>query len=156
MFSRICLIRASLLLRISILMTVLLLSLNYRWFSFSFLATSVGICQAVLTVFQVVPQTTRLLWSHDPTSKHLISQFGSLFSVATPSLHIKIEWIKDIGVEISAQLWLKGLNRIKACSINVTLQLIQFKVFRLYFSKTKPTRIFPSVSCDKCTFVDSS
>ena len=36
-----------------------------------------------------------------PTSKHLITQFVNLFSMATPSLQIKEAWIKDAGEIIS-------------------------------------------------------
>ncbi len=38
------------------------------------------------------------LMTKDPTSTHLISQFAHLFSLATPSLHIKEAWIKDTGI----------------------------------------------------------
>lgn len=51
----------------------------------------------------------------------------------------------------------KGLKRIKACSIYVRLQLLQFEVIHwLHFSKTKLNRIFPFVSttCDKCKSAD--
>ena len=94
-----------------------------------------------------------------PVSKYLISQFVGLFSLATSSLHIKEAWIEDTGIEISDELWEKGLGRIKACSVNARLQLIQFKVIhRLHFSKTKLNRIFPSVSptCDKCKSGDGT
>uniref|UniRef100_A0A671XVP2 Reverse transcriptase domain-containing protein n=1 Tax=Sparus aurata TaxID=8175 RepID=A0A671XVP2_SPAAU len=93
------------------------------------------------------------LMTKPPTSKRLISQFVSLFSLAAPSLHIKEAWVSDIGEEISDVLWAQGLTKIKSCSINARLQLIQFKVIhRLHFSKTRLNRIFPSVSaiCDKC------
>ena len=78
---------------------------------------------------------------------------------ATPSLHIKEAWVEDTGVEISDELWVKGLGRIKACYVNARLQLIQFKVIhRLHFPKTKLNRIFPSVSstCDKCKSGDGT
>ena len=94
-----------------------------------------------------------------PTSKHLISRFVDLFVVATPSLHIKEAWIKDTGKVISDELWVKGLNRIKACSINARLQLIQFKVVhRLHYSKTRLNKIFPDVSptCDRCKSADGT
>lgn len=94
-----------------------------------------------------------------PTSKHLISLFVNIFCSATPSLHIKEAWISDIGEEISDALWAQGLNRIKTCSVNARLQLIQFKVIhRLHFSRTKLNRIFPSVSatCDKCKSDDGT
>ena len=99
------------------------------------------------------------LMSKSPTSKRLISQFVNLFSLAAPSLHIKEAWVSDNGVEISDTLWAQGLNRIKSCSINARLQLIQFKVIhRLHFSKTKLNRMFPSVSatCDKCALYDGT
>lgn len=78
-----------------------------------------------------------------PTFKHLISQLVNLFSMAAPSLHIKEARIKDTGEVISDELWAKGLNRIKLCSINARLHLIQFKVvYRLHYSKTKLNIIF--------------
>lgn len=94
-----------------------------------------------------------------PTSKHLISRFVKLFTTATPSLHIKAAWIRDTGEIISDELWAKGLNKIKPCSINARLQLIQFKVVhRLHYSKTRLNRIFPALSptCDKCKSADGT
>ncbi len=70
-----------------------------------------------------------------PTSTRLISQFVNLFSLAAPSLHIKDAWVSDTGVEISDELWAQGLSRIKSCSINARLQLIQFKVIHRTFFK---------------------
>lgn len=87
------------------------------------------------------------------TSKHLISQFVSLFYKATPSAHIKDAWVNDIGIDIPVELWVRALGGIKSCSINARLQLIQYKVIhRLYYSKAKLNKIFPSVSpmCDRC------
>lgn len=99
------------------------------------------------------------LLTREPTSKGLISQFVALFPLAASSLHIKEAWVKDTGEEIDDGLWSIALERIKACSINARLQLIQFKVIhRLHFSKTKLNRIFPSVSaaCDKCKASDGT
>lgn len=69
----------------------------------------------------------------------------SFFSLATLSLHIKESWIKHTGKEISDELWVKGIARIKACSINARLQHIQLKPAHwLHFSKTKLDRIYLS------------
>lgn len=57
-----------------------------------------------------------------PNSKHMISLFADLFSLATLSLHIKQVWIKDTDEVISDELCVKRLERIKASSINTTLQ----------------------------------
>lgn len=99
------------------------------------------------------------IMTRPPTSKHLISRLVSLFVMATPSFHIKEAWTKDIGEVISDELWVKGLNRIKACSINARLQLVQFKVVHwLHYSKTRLNRIFPDVSptCDRCSAADGT
>lgn len=99
------------------------------------------------------------LLTTSPISKGLISQFVSLFPVNISSFHIRDAWMKDTGVEISDGLWAMGLERIKVCSINARLQLIQYKVIhRLHYSKTKLNRIFPSVSaiCDKCKSNDGT
>lgn len=94
-----------------------------------------------------------------PESKHLISQFVSLFSKPISSSHIKEAWIRDAGTEISADLWDRALSGIKLTSVNARLQLIQFKVLhRLHYSKTRLNRLFPSISpmCDKCKAGDGT
>ena len=99
------------------------------------------------------------LMTSSPTSKGLISQFVSLFTLHISSLHIRDAWIREIGVEISDGLWEMALERIKSCSINARLQLIQYKIIhRLHYSKTKLNKIFPTVSptCDKCKTSDGT
>ena len=151
------------------------LYINKKFASFAQLQTKFGLpsshffryLQVRNLVRQSIPHFTSIpeqhsffeLLSKPPTSKHLISQFVNLFSLATPSLHIKDTWVRDIGEVISDNLWTQGLARIKSCSINARLQCIQFKVIhQLHFSKTKLNRIFPSVSptCDKCRSADGS
>ncbi|CAI5656405.1 unnamed protein product [Oreochromis niloticus] len=95
----------------------------------------------------------------NPTSKHLISQFTTLFTLTAPTNHIKDAWVKDLEVDISDALWANGLKNIKECSVNARLQLIQFKVLhRLHFSKTKLCSIFPSLSslCYRCKALDGT
>uniref|UniRef100_A0A669DW20 Reverse transcriptase domain-containing protein n=1 Tax=Oreochromis niloticus TaxID=8128 RepID=A0A669DW20_ORENI len=99
------------------------------------------------------------IMNEPPTSKHLISRLVNLFSSATSSCHIKEAWTRDTGLDISDDLWAEALSRIKLCSVNARLQLIQFKVVhRLHYSKTKLNKIFPNVSpkCDKCRLVDGT
>lgn len=89
-----------------------------------------------------------------PTSRHLISEFVSLFITETPSAHIKEAWPKDMEVEISDDIWIKALG-----GINARLQLIQFKVIhRLHYFKTRLNKICPSVSpkCDKSKSSDGT
>lgn len=99
------------------------------------------------------------IMNEPPTSKHFISRLVNLFSLAAPSCHIKEAWTRDTGLVITDDLWAEVLSRIKLCSVNARLQLIQFKVVhRLHYSKTKLNKIFPNVSpkCDKCKLVDGT
>jgi len=87
------------------------------------------------------------LMVRNPITKGLISQFVSVFPVSISSLHIRDAWVGDTGEDISDEQWTMALERIKTCSINARLQLIQYKVIhRLHYSKTKLNKIFPSVS----------
>lgn len=77
---------------------------------------------------------------------------NALLSPLHPSTE---EWIKDTGEVIADELWVKGLNRMKALAVSSRLQLIQFKVIRpVALSKLK--RVFSSVSatCDECESAD--
>lgn len=94
-----------------------------------------------------------------PISRHLISQFVSLFSKPISTSHIREAWARDAHTEISADLWDRALIGIKLSSVNARLQLIQFKVMhRLHYSKTRLNRLFPSISplCDKCNVGDGT
>ena len=105
--------------------------------------------QLSLPYFDVIPKQHDFyeLMTKVLTAKCLISQFADLFSLAASFLHIREAWVKEVGVVISDKLWMKDLDRIKACAINARLQLIQFKVIHwLDFSKTKLNRIFPCLS----------
>jgi len=71
---------------------------------------------------------------------------------------LKEEWEKELGVEISDEIWQKSLKDINEHSINSRHCLIQFKVIhRLLYSKKKLNRIFQNISllCDKCNSVDA-
>lgn len=88
-----------------------------------------------------------------PTSRHLVSQFVNASTATASSLHIRDAWVKDVGVSISAALWVRILIGIKDCSINTRLQLIQFKVVQcLHYSKVQLSKIFLNLSsvCDRC------
>ncbi len=115
------------------------------------------------------PQLQKLPLDHDihrllrqsPLEKHLVSKFISSFvshsSISTA--HLKDAWERDLGKDIWASTWEEGLRRIHSCSINVRLQLVQFKVMhRLHYTKAKLNRLYPSISplCDRCKSADGT
>ncbi len=115
------------------------------------------------------PQLQKLPLDHDihrllrqsPLEKHLVSKFISMFvshsSISTA--HLKDAWERDLGKDIWASTWEEGLRRIHSCSINVRLQLAQFKVMhRLHYTKAKLNRLYPSISplCDRCKSADGT
>ena len=73
--------------------------------------------------------------------------------------HLRDAWAEELGIPISDELWEEGLSSIQSCSINSRFRLIQFKVLhRLHYSKTKLSKIYPSVSpmCDRCGTAEGS
>ena len=93
-----------------------------------------------------------------PDSKHLISKFVECLADHVSSDLIREAWTRDLNSDISAGLWEVAMTRINS-SINSRYRLIQYKVLhRLHYSKTKLSRIFPSVSsqCDKCCTAEGS
>lgn len=96
-----------------------------------------------------------------PDSRHMVSQFVSLFStqVITSSDYLRVAWEKEAGISLSDNIWSEILKRIHSCSINARLQLIQFKiVHRLHYSKTRLHKIYPAVSpmCDRCQVAEGT
>lgn len=92
-------------------------------------------------------------------SKQLISRFTSTFAKPASTHHLKEAWEKELGINISEELWEDSLANIQNCSINSRYRLIQFKVVhRSHYSKTKLSKIFESVlpTCDRCETAEGS
>lgn len=109
------------------------------------------------THFEILPLECKIfdLFSNSPDAKGIISLFVNVFKDNTnfSSLHLKIAWEEDLGIQVSETVWDKCLSSIYSCSINSRHQLIQYKVLhRLHYSKTKLSKFYSSVSpiCDKC------
>lgn len=49
-----------------------------------------------------------------------------LFSQVNTSDFLKVAWEKEAGINLSVNLWSTILQRIRCCTINARLQLIQF------------------------------
>ncbi|KAF3856729.1 hypothetical protein F7725_017452, partial [Dissostichus mawsoni] len=65
----------------------------------------------------------------------------------------RTEWETELGMPITEEFWETCLRNIHRCSVNVRLNLIQFKVVhRLHYSKVKVNKMYSSVSalCNKC------
>lgn len=59
-----------------------------------------------------------------PPTKHPISQSVDSFAQPTSSIHLREAWRKEIGSELSDELWDEGMWKIKDCSMHARLQLI--------------------------------
>lgn len=59
------------------------------------------------------------------------------------SLYLKIGWEDDLGIQVSETGWDKCLLSVYSCSINSGIQLIQYKVHRLHYSKPKCNMMSP-------------
>lgn len=65
----------------------------------------------------------------------------------------RTEWETELGMPITEEGWETCFRNIHRCSVNVRLNLIQFKVVhRLHYSKVKVNKMYSSVSalCNKC------
>jgi len=95
----------------------------------------------------------------NPSSRHLVSRCVNSLQLPVSTNHIKEAWARDFDEDVSDETWNDSLNKIQDCSINARHRLIQFKVVhRLYYSKTKLSKIYNSISpvCDRCKTEEGS
>lgn len=59
---------------------------------------------------------------------------------------IKTEWIGELGIDISENIWNKAVDRINRTSPCAQLSLSQMKVlYHIHYSKTKLAKLFPNI-----------
>uniref|UniRef100_A0AAR2LAI9 Reverse transcriptase domain-containing protein n=2 Tax=Pygocentrus nattereri TaxID=42514 RepID=A0AAR2LAI9_PYGNA len=95
----------------------------------------------------------------DPTSKQLISHFITVLRSTPDTTKFREAWAREIGSEITEEVWVESLSRVLCCSVNSRYRLIQFKVLhRLHYSRTKLHKIFESISplCERCKIEEGS
>ena len=71
----------------------------------------------------------------------------------------RMAWEKDLGVELSEDMWQHSLERIHTSSLCIRHGLIQFKVLhRLHYSRDKLSKLFPTVDpgCPRCSYVPAT
>ena len=84
---------------------------------------------------------------HADTDKLISCIYNVLQNNTPPSEVYRRAWEDEMGQQISNYIWDESLQFIHTCSLNTRRCLIQFKVrHRLYYSKTKLNKIFPSSS----------
>lgn len=151
------------------------LYVNYKFASFSQLQSTFNLpgsdffrylqvrhyVQTVIAQFinKPKPNVFDQCFSLSPSSTHLISCCVNVFQLPVNTEYIKEAWAKDFDEEISDEIWNESLGKIQDCSRNSRHRLIQFKVVhRLYYSKTKLSKIYNSVSpvCDRCKIKEGS
>lgn len=66
---------------------------------------------------------------------------------------IKTGWEKELGIEVSEEIWTEALKRVNNSTSCARLGLIQFKVVhRLHWSRVKVSSFYPEVDsrCVRC------
>lgn len=109
------------------------------------------------TTFPNLPEITPLdnILDIDARKKGVIKEiYCLLIEIHTPSLSIiKAHWEKDLGINLSDDLWDSMLKRVHSSSICARHGLLQFKVLhRLHISKEKLAKIYPESDpmCNRC------
>lgn len=68
-------------------------------------------------------------------------------------IKIKNAWERELGKQLSEEVWEHATDRIRSTTSCARLGLIQFKVlYRVHFSKSRLSELYPEVEdkCDKC------
>ena len=93
----------------------------------------------------------------DPYGKKRVSVIYNMLGDLRPISWDKTKraWERDLGVELSEEMWQHSLKRIHTSSLCIRHGLIQFKVLhRLHYSRDKLSKLFPTTDpgCPRCNY----
>uniref|UniRef100_A0A3B5PRH3 Reverse transcriptase domain-containing protein n=1 Tax=Xiphophorus maculatus TaxID=8083 RepID=A0A3B5PRH3_XIPMA len=93
--------------------------------------------------------------AYNPLQKGMISKIYRFILNLRVDSFVKIRnaWDKELGIQLTQDIWDDAIDRIRSSSSCARLSLIQFKVVhRIHFSKSRLSQIYPDVVdiCDKC------
>lgn len=107
--------------------------------------------------FPSVPpeQPWESLLLHSPHQRGMISNIYNFILALNSQSNDKIKnaWERELGTQLTEEVWERAVGRIKSTTSCARLGLIQFKVLhRVHFSKSRLSEIYPEVvdTCDKC------
>ena len=119
--------------------------------------------QKMLPSYPYLPPKNQLdiILEFGPNEKKRVSVMYDLLSNLKPVTwdKTKAAWERDLGVELSEEVWEDSLQRIHSSSLCIRHGLIQFKiVHRLHYSGEKLARLFniPDPGCPRCGHIPAS
>lgn len=107
--------------------------------------------------FPSVPpeQPWESLLSRSPHQRGMISNIYNFILALNSQSNDKIKnaWERELGTQLTGEVWERAVGRIQSTTSCARLGLIQFKVLhRVHFSKSRLSEMYPEVedTCDKC------